>query len=72
MAKNASVGCVAIGDLGIEEIFCLAARAGVAKIKVLIVPTDWRMGPFEVPRDAPAWVTELYSALKTELAQLPQ
>jgi len=38
--KDVSIGCIAVGDPAIEEIFCLAARSGVQNIKVLIVPTD--------------------------------
>ena len=68
--KNVSVGCVAIGDPGIEEIFCLAARAGVQNIKVIIVPTDWRTKPFRNLKDGPAWLPELYSQLRSELERL--
>ncbi len=71
--KNVSVGCVAIGDPGIEEIFCLAARAGVQNIKVIIVPTDWRTKPFNVKTiKEPAWLPELYATLKAELDRLRQ
>jgi len=71
--KNVSIGCVAIGDPGIEEIFCLAARAGLQNINVVIVPTDWRAKPFDSRAiKGPAWLPELYSQLRTELDQLKQ
>lgn len=71
--KNVSIGCIAIGDPAIEEIFCLAARADIAMAKVIIVPTDWRVEPFE-PKIVvgPVWLPELYLMLKTKLDQLPQ
>ena len=68
--KDVSIGCVAIGDPGIEEVFCLAARAGVQNIKVIIVPTDWRTKPFGSFKDGPAWLPELYSQLRSDLERL--
>jgi hypothetical protein len=66
--KNVSIGCVAIGDPGIEEVFCLAARAGIENIKVVIVPTDWRTNAFDIKGlKGPAWLTELYTILKNEI-----
>jgi hypothetical protein len=71
--RNVSIGCVAIGDPAIEEIFCLAARTGLEKIKVLIVPTDWRAKPFKAAASpGPPWLPELYKALKTEIEMLPR
>src|SRR5688572_6209179 len=69
--KDVSIGCVAIGDPGIEEIFCLAARAGVQNVKVVIVPTDWRTKSFK-PKSisGPPWLGELYAELKEELERL--
>lgn len=69
--KNVSIGCIAIGDPGIEEIFCLATRAGIPNIRVVIVPTDWRSKPFDAKAiKGPAWLPELYAKLKTEIDQL--
>ena len=69
--KNVSIGCIAIGDPGIEEVFCLAARAGIQNIKVIIVPIDWRTKPFDDKAiKGPVWLPELYARLKAELDQL--
>ena len=71
--RNVSIGCVAIGDAAIEEIFCLAARADLKNIRVLIVPTDWRVKPFKPATiSGPPWLPELYEALKTEIGMLPR
>ena len=71
--KNVSIGCIAIGDSGIEEIFCLAARAGLEHINVVIVPTDWRLKPFDTKAvKGPAWLPELYTQLRSELDGLKQ
>jgi murein L,D-transpeptidase YafK len=71
--RNVSIGCIAIGDPGIEEVFCLAARAGLQNIKVIIVPSDWRVNPLN-PRAAanPPWLPDLYAKLQDELARLPR
>jgi murein L,D-transpeptidase YafK len=69
--KDVSIGCVAMGDARIEELFCLAARAGLPNIKVIIVPTDWRVKPFKPTNIAgPSWLPELYAMLKKELERL--
>ncbi len=69
--KNVSIGCVAIGDPGIEEIFCLAARAGIENVKVVIVPTDWRTNAFDIKGlKGPTWLPELYKILKVEIDRL--
>jgi hypothetical protein len=64
--KDASVGCVAIGDAPIEEIFVLVARAGIGNTEVV-------MAPSAQPRaadGAPAWIVERYEKLRKRLAEL--
>ncbi|GMW01938.1 MAG: hypothetical protein AMXMBFR84_30740 [Candidatus Hydrogenedentota bacterium] len=38
----ASIGCLAIGDRAIEEIFCIVAKFGMDKTRVIIAPVDYR------------------------------
>jgi murein L,D-transpeptidase YafK len=69
--KSVSIGCVAVGDPAIEEIFCLAARAGIENVKVVIVPTDWRTKAFDITSvKEPTWLPELYTMLKAEIERL--
>jgi murein L,D-transpeptidase YafK len=68
--RNVSIGCIAIGDPGIEEVFSLVARAGLPNVKVIIVPTDWRTKPFGKINNGPAWLPELYAQLRSELERL--
>ena len=67
-----SIGCIAVGDVAAEELFVLAARAGVGNIRVILSPLDFRTQP-EVtpPAGAPAWVPALYAGIKAELARYP-
>jgi hypothetical protein len=57
-----SLGCLAIGDRNIEELFTLIADTGLANARIVIAPG--RM--LEVPPGAPSWTTELYRSIRRE------
>lgn len=64
----ASIGCLAIGDHAVEELFVLAAQTGLDTIELVIFPGDFRTGPPPAPPEsAPAWTSDLHEALKREL-----
>jgi hypothetical protein len=66
---DASIGCLAIGDPAIEELFVLAARIGAANVKTIVAPWDLRSRPApELPGLGLAWLPQLYSQLMTSLA----
>ena len=67
--KDRSIGCMAMGDAAIEELFVLVERVGLANTEVIIVPQDFRNRPFlRNYRYDPPWVPELYEALQTALS----
>ena len=66
--RAASIGCLAMGDPAIEEIFALTARVGVARSDILIAPFDLRRRPAE---DARHWVQSRYDRLRNDLSALP-
>lgn len=70
--RAVSIGCLAMGDPAIEELFVLVAKVGLAKkIPILIAPYDFRKSP---PPDAPAgpaWLKGLYATLAAELKNYP-
>ncbi|MFW6164532.1 MAG: L,D-transpeptidase family protein [Planctomycetota bacterium] len=67
-----SIGCLAMGDRAIEELFCLVARVGASRVKVLLAPNDLRAArPVTDLRAAPRWVPDLYKQLKAELRAFP-
>ena len=68
--KNVTVGCIPIGDEGIEELFMLASKAIHKGIDVIIAPRDFRKNPTlpEIPEIA--WEEELYDRLKVELKRM--
>jgi murein L,D-transpeptidase YafK len=65
-----SIGCLAMGDEAIEELFVLAAQVGVENIKVVIAPRDPRLYPLEADANLPEWTTELYSVISREIKAL--
>jgi hypothetical protein len=67
--KNLSAGCLAMGDAAAEELFVLAAQTGLAHVKLIIAPTDFRQN--EVPAakpGQPAWLSDLYTEVATAMA----
>lgn len=56
-----SVGCIAVGDSAIEEVFVLAAAVGIERIEVLMCPSAAPEG--EIGAETPGWVAERYRML---------
>jgi len=68
----ASVGCLAIGDQAIEDLFVLAADTGFDRITVILSPVDFRNPDAKVETNSlPAWSGELYAGIKSKLRELP-
>jgi hypothetical protein len=69
--RDVSIGCIALGDPAIEELFVLAADVGLPRVKVLIAPRDLRLHAGRgVASGRPAWVDELYRSLREEMRAL--
>jgi hypothetical protein len=69
--KNASIGCLAMGDPAIEEIFVLAAETGIKNIEIILSPVDFRKQPLPVlARPLPVWTKELYRDIQARLKLL--
>lgn len=66
-----SIGCLAMGDEAIEELFVLAADVGLRHLDVLIAPVDLRTRQAPEPNPPAAWVAQLYTALRQELRHYP-
>lgn len=68
--KALSVGCIAVGDTAVEELFTLVARSGAAKVKVVIAPRDPRRNPLGgAAENLPRWTGTLYSAIRSEFGK---
>lgn len=66
---QASIGCIALGDPAIEEVFTLVARSGVKVTEVAILPLDFRTGAADPPGQL-AWMTERYRHLRQIATEL--
>lgn len=68
--NTGSIGCLAMGDEAIEDLFVLAAETGIAHISIILSPVDFRVGtlPEELP-ELPDWIDELYADIRKELAK---
>ncbi len=65
--KAVSIGCLAMGDRAIEELFVLAAEVGIENISVIIAPHDARQEPLDPTAEhLPVWVDDLYESIETE------
>lgn len=69
-----SIGCIAIGDPGIEKLFVLAADTGLSKIDVLISPVDFREREVQAEdlKMLPRWVPGLYAKIRETIVKLPK
>ncbi|WP_454780865.1 L,D-transpeptidase family protein [Legionella sp. WA2022007384] len=66
--KNLSVGCLAVGDLAIDQLFILARRVGLSNIQVIIAPNDLRKSkPSTTTFAQPRWLPELYKQIAESL-----
>ena len=69
--KAASIGCLAMGDKAIEELFVLTAQVGTENVKVVIAPHDPRTYPLKADSEKdPEWIPELYSIISRKIKAL--
>jgi hypothetical protein len=67
-----SIGCIAVGDIGIEELFTLVADAGGAQsAKVILAPNDLRIANAPLWHRSHPWIATLYKSIATALAEFP-
>ncbi len=62
-----SIGCIAIGNRNIEQLFVLAHTVGEENIDVIIAPNDLRTHKPIYGREHPRWLPELYANIKSAL-----
>jgi len=67
-----SIGCLAMGDAAIEELFCLVARTGLKNVAVILAPNDLRGGRpvVDPPADVP-WAGQVYDIVRQRMAKFP-
>lgn len=66
--KDKSVGCLAIGDNAIDQVFLLSRRVGLRNVKLIIAPNDLRRAkPATSYFAQPSWLPQLYSNIAQAL-----
>lgn len=67
-----STGCLAMGNVAIEELYVLANDVGCKNIDVIFAPCDLRTTKPNVDfKDQPTWLPALYKELKAKLKSFP-
>jgi hypothetical protein len=66
-----SIGCLAMGDEAAEDLFILAADAGLTNCSVILTPVDFRRGPSDPIEGGPPWAAALYAQIRARLGELP-
>jgi hypothetical protein len=70
--KSMSVGCLAIGDRAIDQLFLLVRRVGLGHTQIIIAPNDLRHSkPATSTFAQPRWLPELYRQITAALNQFP-
>jgi hypothetical protein len=70
--KAMSVGCLAIGDKAIDQLFLLVRRVGLGHTQVIIAPNDLRKDkPATSTFAQPRWLPELYKEISAALHRFP-
>lgn len=71
--KSATIGCVPIGDSGIEELFSMVAEVGTEHVEVILAPYDMRTSVQLLEVEGIDWEQELYGMIRTAIdTKLPQ
>ncbi len=70
--KSLSVGCLAVGDKAIDQLFLLVHRVGLSHVQMIIAPNDLRQSkPATSTFAQPRWLPELYKQIGQALNQFP-
>lgn len=67
--SDVSIGCLAVGDRAIEDLFILTADVGIPHVDVVLAPS--RVGPAVVPTGSrTVWDVEMDQGIDAALAEL--
>ncbi len=69
---SASIGCLAIGDDAIEELFVLLAETGIQNVDIVLAPLDLRTQTLSDTPLTGNWRHKLNVLIDNALRQLPQ
>lgn len=67
--KSVTIGCIPIGDAGIEELFLMVSEVGIEHVEVILAPYDMRRSTRTIEIAEIDWEAELYSEIHSVLAR---
>ena len=67
---SATIGCIPIGDAGIEEVFLMVSEVGKEQVTAIVSPYDMRQKTKPVEIAEIDWEQELYDNIRAELIRL--
>ncbi|MEM9347181.1 MAG: L,D-transpeptidase family protein [Planctomycetota bacterium] len=67
--KAASIGCLAMGDPSIEELFILVAAVGKENVQVILLPYNPHTNPLTPSENMPTWTEALYDLLQQAVTE---
>jgi murein L,D-transpeptidase YafK len=68
--KAVSIGCLAMGDKSIEELFVLSKLVGLKNVRVIISPSDPLLTPLENTDSSRPWIDTLYLDIEQALSDV--
>lgn len=68
--KKLSIGCLAMGDSAIEELFILTTKVGKENVKVIISPVDPRLEELKSTDGSREWIDKLYEQITVEFLEV--
>ena len=68
--SSVSIGCLAMGNPAIEQLFSLVYATGKSNTSVLISPTDPSKNRLAVPKDTPTWTSDLYEKITYQYSRI--
>ena len=68
--KSVTIGCIPIGDPGIEKLFHMVSEMGIENVDVIISPYDMRRGIRELEIKSVDWEDELYAKIRKAMEPL--
>jgi len=70
--RSASIGCLAMGDPVIENLFYLVHATGRSNTRVIISPKNPSVSELSIPNGSPEWVGELYKDIVNEYSMVTE
>jgi hypothetical protein len=67
--ESSTIGCIPIGNEGIEELFLLVSEIGEENVVTILAPYDMRVKSKKVEVDGITWLPELYEEIRAAIAR---